>query len=133
MFTCYCGLLKSYQDCCGPYIDAGGLPLSPEALMRSRYSAYAQAKVDYIVETMRGAALEGFDPVEAKAWAERVEWLGFIVLKARYSVRNSNKAQVEFKAYYREGNVEQCLHELSDFERLQGRWFYTSGKKPLVH
>ncbi len=128
---CFCGSLKAYRECCSLFIDDTWIPLSPEALMRSRYSAYAQAKMAYIVSTMCGPALEGFAVLTTEAWAKRVEWLRLIVIKARYSTRDSNQAIVEFKAYYREDGVEQCLHEKSLFLRFQGKWFYNSWVKPF--
>lgn len=121
---CYCGALKAYEACCGLYIDQGQYALSPEALMRSRYSAYVQAKMDYIMATMCGPAAEGFDPVEAKAWAQRCDWLGLTVVKARYHLSKNDQAMVEFKAYYRENGQDHCLHEKSVFLRQHQRWFY---------
>ena len=51
MLGCYCGNSLSFQDCCEPYIK--GIKKAPtcEALMRSRYSAYATTEVDYLVAT----------------------------------------------------------------------------------
>lgn len=124
MLVCYCGKAESYAACCGLCIDQHRVALSPEALMRSRYSAYAQAKIDYIAATMCGPAAEHFEPVSAKEWAESCQWLRLEVLKARYDRQDSNRAMVEFKAYYRQQDIEHCLHEKSVFIRQQGRWFY---------
>lgn len=126
--TCYCGSLKAYSACCGLYIDEGKVPLSPEALMRSRYSAYAQANIAYIMQTMAGPAAEGFDQEQARLWATSVEWLGLQVLKARYDRRDSNLAMVEFKAHYRQDHINHTLHEKSEFIRQSGHWLYHSGK-----
>lgn len=92
--------------------------------MRSRYSAYAQAKIDYITATMCGPAAEHFDALQARQWADSCQWLRLEVLKVRYDRQDSNQAMVEFKAYYREQTIERCLHEKSLFIRKQGRWFY---------
>lgn len=124
MIACYCGKAQPYEACCGLYIDQHQLPLSPEALMRSRYSAYVQAKIDYIAATMCGPAADQFDPLAAKEWAESCQWLRLDVIKARYHRTDANQAMVEFKAYYRAQNVEHCLHEKSVFHRKQGRWWY---------
>ena len=126
--NCYCGSLKDYNACCGLYIDKKQVALSPEALMRSRYSAYAQANIDYIMQTMCGPAAVGFDQEQARLWATRIKWLGLQVLKARYHRRDSNCAMVEFKAHYREDAVNHTIHEQSEFIRKNGRWFYCSGK-----
>lgn len=125
MAACYCGSEKPYEACCGAYIDGGQIAAKPEALMRSRYSAYVQAKIDYIAATMCAPASTGFDPLEARRWAESVEWQALHVIKARYDPRDSNRAMVEFKAYYCEHGIVRCLHERSTFVRKNGRWFYS--------
>ena len=123
---CYCGSKKVYSACCGLLIETQQRALSPEALMRSRYSAYAQANIAYIEATMRGPAAEGFDALAAEAWAKRVTWLRLHVIKARYHQKDSARAMVEFKAYYLDHGVESCLHEKSKFVRIDGRWLYHS-------
>src|ERR1700733_8837119 len=47
---CPCHSGKPYQECCSPY-HQGDSPPNALALMRSRYSAYALHKVDYIIVT----------------------------------------------------------------------------------
>jgi SEC-C motif domain protein len=128
MAVCYCGSNQDYSVCCGLYIEKNQVAPSPEALMRSRYSAYAQAKIDYIMATMRGAPLKGFEAASAKAWAESCEWVGLTVLKARYNPSDPLRGIVEFKAYYRLQNTEHCMHEKSLFQRIAGRWFYIGTK-----
>lgn len=124
MVHCYCGKNQAYDACCGVYIDQGQKALSPEVLMRSRYSAYVQAKVDYIEATMCGPAAQYFEPLQARQWAESCHWLRLEVLKARYDRQDSNRAMVEFKAYYRQQDIEYGLHEKSIFIRKHSRWFY---------
>jgi len=58
------------------------MPSTPEMLMRARYCAYTRADIAYIMKTMKGAALEGFNPVEAKAWAKASDWQGLEVVRA---------------------------------------------------
>ena len=41
MNLCYCNSQKSFHDCCEPYIQCLKKAPTAEALMRSRYSAYA--------------------------------------------------------------------------------------------
>ena len=47
METCPCGSAKPYSQCCEPLIR-GERALTPEALMRARYSAYVNTEVDFI-------------------------------------------------------------------------------------
>ncbi len=67
---CPCKSEKEYAQCCEPFIIGNQLPNTPEQLMCSRYTAYTQANIDYIVATMKGAALKDFDKASAKQWAK---------------------------------------------------------------
>lgn len=119
---CPCGSNKEFSSCCGAYISGFANPPTPEALMRSRYTAYTQANINYIAHTMGGAAAVGFDPIEAKQWAESVRWEKLGVLS---SSMNGDKGEVKFKAYFSEGGKQHILSEHSVFERINGRWLYT--------
>src|SRR5947208_1479091 len=47
---CPCHSKKKYKKCCGP--AHGGTPApTPEALMRSRYSAYVLGLAEYVLDT----------------------------------------------------------------------------------
>lgn len=118
---CPCGRQMPYEACCGRFIEDGQLPSTPEELMRSRYSAYTQAKIDYIERTMSGPAAAHFDPESARTWARSVKWLGLQVLKA--SPVTDNTGNVEFIASFSGGHI----HELSEFHRTDGRWSYVDG------
>ena len=74
MKPCPCGSGKLFMRCCKPYLTGKAIPETAEQLMRSRYTAYSRADIDYIQSTMRGKALKDFNPPEAKAWAENIKW-----------------------------------------------------------
>ena len=48
---CACGSGADYAACCGALIDAKKPAPTAEALMRSRYTAFTRAAVDYLIET----------------------------------------------------------------------------------
>lgn len=127
MKKCPCGL-STYNHCCGLYHSGKMLPVSPEQLMRSRYSAYALAEIEYIKKTMYGYALVNFDEVSAKAWATAAHWLGLNILNTE--IIGQNKGIVEFQARFIEGGRQQILHEISEFETINGQWFYIKGDYP---
>lgn len=93
--------------------------------MRSRYTAYTQANVEYIARTMRERASEHFDIREARAWAKSVKWLRLEVLK---SWTDGEAGFVEFRAYYSYRNQMQVMHELSEFRLEAGQWYYIGEK-----
>ena len=78
--------------------------------MRSRYSAYARGLHDYLAATQR------------EPFTERttVKWVGL-------TVHSSTFDEVDFTARYLAGDKLCSLHERSSFERVDGRWIYTTG------
>jgi SEC-C motif-containing protein len=92
-----------------------------EALMRSRYSAYALGLADYVRDTWhprtRPTALEADPP--------GLRWLGLEV--RRHAAQGEDRATVEFIARSKLGGRAHRLHETSHFERVDGRWLYVDG------
>ncbi len=119
---CNCGSGIIADQCCLPFINGEAIADSPEKLMRSRYVAYSTANIPYIVATMRDAALSNYDDKEAFDWACSVKWLKLEVINSYYL--SETKGVVEFKAYFRANNKKQCLHEISEFNYVDGNWFY---------
>ena len=128
--NCPCGSEKSFHQCCEPIISGEKIAPDPESLMRSRYTAYTLANIDYIVASMRGKAAKNFNQAEAKTWAKQVEWKGLSVIKASDTHPEKATGQVEFIAEYTLENQTHKIHELSDFEKIDGQWFYIDGKQP---
>ena len=124
--ACHCGLDNDYRNCCGLY-HRGKVPLTPESLMRSRYSAFVLGNCDYILKTMRGSAARDFDLQETQQWMQRTTWLGLTVLDARTST-TGDRGTVEFVARYKEGLEEHVMHECSVFQRHKGVWYYTGSR-----
>lgn len=126
MTKCPCDSQKNYLSCCEPFITGKQSPQTPEALMRSRYSAYTMANIDYIKDTMRGKALAGFQEQEARAWASRVKWIKLVVFKS--VIESSSLGFVEFEASFVDGSQLKSIHENSEFIRDNGRWYYVGGQ-----
>lgn len=127
MTQCPCGSEQPYTTCCGIFIDQNNIAATPEQLMRSRYTAYSTANIDYIVKTMRGPAAVNFNRDEAKEWATSVNWLGLTVINTHTL---NNKGWVEFIASFKDHDKPQAIHEKSEFHRINGQWYYVSGKSP---
>lgn len=123
--NCPCGSGADFKTCCGPCLTKEKPAKTPEALMRSRYTAYFKGNLDYIEETMRGPALMKFDKrIDPK---HPQEWLGLEVIRA-YNDLDPNVGYVEFIAKYKQNNTENKIHELSKFHREDGHWYYVDGK-----
>jgi SEC-C motif-containing protein len=124
---CPCCSGKEYGECCGPYISGEKHAPTPEALMRSRYSAFALEEVDYVLGTHDPATRSEVDPEEVQAWSEQSEWTGLNILKTTGS-EEDEKGEVEFVAHYFLKNKEQRHHERAQFTKKDGRWFFTDGE-----
>ena len=123
-FLCKCGSGFNYDGCCGRYIDGADLAQTPEQLMRSRYTAYVLNNMAYIVKTMQGKALKRFTLDHSDLNELSLIWQKLEVINC--STQN-NKGFVEFKAYYMDNQQSFILHEISEFKRKSGQWFYVDG------
>ena len=125
MVNCCCNSQKNYSSCCEPFIIGKQIPITPEDLMRSRYTAYTMANIDYIKQTMKGEALIGFQEVDALHWAKRVHWIKLVVFESE--LENAHQGYVEFEASFVDNMRLKSIHEKSQFIHEQGRWYYVSG------
>lgn len=124
---CECGETKDYQQCCGRYIEKGELPTSPEALMRSRYTAFVRQNMDYLVATHDPQTKDQFDLKTNADWAKSVQFTGLEVLRAE---ANGTKGFVAFRATFQDIKTQetQTHHELSRFRKHKERWYFRDGK-----
>lgn len=118
--NCPCGLGEPYAACCGPLHRGDRTAVTAEALMRSRYSAFAVGDVAYLRAswhpTTRPARLD-LDP--------SLRWLGLEVLFAQGGMFDTDGV-VEFRARHDRG----VLHERSRFVHESGCWLYLDGVVP---
>lgn len=120
--TCPCCSGKSYNDCCKPYHTKEKFPPTAEALMRSRFSAFAIPNGEYLWETTSPGKRKFHNKKSLQEWGEINKWTKLEI------VDTPSMNKVEFKAFYmdEDGNP-QVHHELSTFKTIQNRWYYVSG------
>jgi SEC-C motif-containing protein len=104
--------------------------------MRSRYTAYAQRAIDYVVETHDPRTRDQVDREGAEAWAKQSSWLGLEIRETVAGAAGDSAGEVEFVARYRIEDKEFAHHERSRFTHSEGRWYYVDGDmikpKPVV-
>ncbi len=122
---CPCDMGHVLNECCGRFLDEPAIAPTPEALMRSRYTAFVLNRLDYIKATMTGPALKQF---QQSSKANPVEWLGLSVLSHSIDPKNNRIGHVEFIAKYHYQSTPGHIHEKSEFRLIRDRWFYFSGK-----
>ena len=126
--TCPCGKGESLETCCGPYIDGSKIPETAEALMRSRYTAFATGKVDYIIATHDPDRRGDVDEQGAADWSKNSEWLGFELISTENGGPNDDAGVVEFVAKYKIKGVTLTHRERSIFRKHNGRWVFVDGQ-----
>ncbi|WP_309080547.1 YchJ family metal-binding protein [Zhihengliuella sp.] len=126
---CPCGTGDSYGDCCARFHSGGTAPTA-EALMRSRYSAYALLDRDpgrlarYLHRT--------WDRTERPPLAGLMEpgpaWGSLTIVSTTAGGPFDDVGTVEFVAQFRDDSgARHRMHEVSRFRREDGRWLYVTG------
>lgn len=125
--ACPCGSGRPYVACCGP-VHSGEPAVTAEALMRSRFSAFARGDAAPLLASWhpstRPAALE-LEP--------ELVWRRLQLVDTVAGGPDDAEGVVEFRASYRGPDGAGLLHERSRFVRVDGRWVYLDGEHlPLV-
>jgi SEC-C motif domain protein len=110
--------------------------------MRSRYTAYSQGHVDYLINTLHPQSRQKDDDLRSVADHRRIirqnsqltQWIGLTILKTQKGQPQDKRGIVEFVAAYRDAKVQgfqipavQQLHERSRFVKEDDQWFYVDG------
>ena len=124
---CFCGSKKQYQYCCGKYLAGKATAETAEKLMRSRYTAFCQGNIDYLIETLHPDKRTKSDRAELTKTINQIQWLGLTVINTSKGKKNDSVGYVEFEAVYQQANELGQLHERSKFIKTDGKWFYVDG------
>lgn len=121
---CPCGHNKKiYTECCQSLHQGTDVAMSPEQLMRSRYSAFVQQEIDYIVKTTAIGQQPQLDVCALRDWSCTTQWHHLEVLQHDLA-RDKRHAFVEFKAYFMQGTQLQSHHEKSAFVYVGQQWYF---------
>ena len=129
MKDCYCCSGETFEDCCQPFIEGIEKPPTAENLMRSRYSAYVIVNVEYLLQTTHPSTRKFHDASAIQEWARSCNWQKLEIISTTQGNRQDKNAVVEFKAYYLDSDLKtQIHHEVSNFVKELGKWFFVDGK-----
>lgn len=123
---CPCGGTSCYMRCCGPLIKGKRVAATAQELMRSRYTAFAKQKSDYLVSTVAGAAAVDFcrEPVIDPG----IKWIRLEIIDVIRGREGDDYGEVCFQAYYKKKSDQfggvRSMCERSVFKKIEGRWFY---------
>ena len=94
--------------------------------MRSRYSAFTLANVDYLNLSWSSKTRDNSAKAkkELKNWAKSVTWVKLEVINSNKGLENDTTGTVEFKAFFYENGKLDCIQENSFFEKEHNHWVY---------
>ena len=117
---CPCNANKTYANCCKLAHDDITTVATAEILMRSRYSAFVLADIEYLQLSHHSSKRPNKkEKKEILAWTKSVTWL-------RLEVLNNTENTVEFKAFFMENGSIDYIHENSKFSKENEHWVYVS-------
>lgn len=122
---CPCGSGRPYADCCGRYHRGEPAPTA-EALMRSRYSAFALGLAPYLLRTWHPSTRPARVDLDAG-----ITWRRLQIVDVVRGGPDDAAGVVEFRAAYREAfGAAGIVEERSRFDRVAGLWLYTGAELP---
>ncbi|WP_307804384.1 YchJ family protein [Micromonospora echinofusca] len=119
---CPCGHGPAYRECCGPLHRGATSAPTAEALMRSRFSAYAVGDTAHLLRTWHPTGRPARLTLDAQQ-----RWTRLEILDTDRGGLFDTAGTVEFRAHYRDRGQPGMLHERSRFARLDGQWVYVDG------
>lgn len=106
-------------------MDAHHIPETAEALMRSRFAAFRDGDIAWLLASWHPSTR----PAELEL-DEDVRWRGLQIVDTVAGGADDDTGIVEFRATYVADGAHGVLHERSRFVREDGRWFYVDGDFP---
>lgn len=117
---CPCSTGLPYDECCEPVHDGARAAPTAEALMRSRYSAFALRRTDWLLASWHASTR----PATLEPSGER--WIGLEVEATDAGGPFDRTGTVTFRASYVEDGERFVVHERSRFTRTDV-WRYVDG------
>jgi SEC-C motif-containing protein len=114
--------------CCEQLIKGSKEADIAESIMRARYSAYVMKELDYLLESTHPNQRGDYDLKGTKRWAEKSEWDGLQIISTEKGGAGDSQGKVEFIAHYRYKGKRLAHHEMAEFIKEDGKWYFYQGK-----
>lgn len=124
---CRCHSGRPFDACCGPFLSGAAAPATAEQLMRSRYTAYVEGAVDYLLSTTVADRRAAIDRAHLVDYCNGLRGLGLLILAAEQGGPDDVTGTVTFEATLRVRGRKFVQRERSRFVRERGRWVYEGG------
>ena len=125
---CPCTSKHSFDSCCAPFLSGQKVPETAEQLMRSRFTAYAMQRPQYLMDTTVEAEREKLDLDELARYCHAVKCISLKILKTEGGGAQDETGTVLFHASLQINGRRMLHRELSRFVRENGRWVYVDGE-----
>ncbi|WP_407637394.1 YchJ family protein [Catelliglobosispora koreensis] len=110
----------TYGECCEPFHRGAASPPTAEALMRSRFTAFALKDEGYLLRSWHSRSR----PKQID-FSDGLRWLRLEVLSGTKGGLFDDHGTVMFEAHYTEAGERATMRENSHFTREDGQWRYT--------
>ena len=127
MEKCPCGSGLTYNACCEPFIKGSKDAPTAETLMRARYSSYVKGEIDFIERTHERDQRDEVSIDETRKWSQESTWLGLKIVGREKGGPTDEWGKVDFIASYSSKGLKEDYHELAEFKKTAGQWFYDKG------
>jgi len=131
MSLCPCGSELPAESCCLPILQGEVKAPTAERLMRARYCAFTQARIDFLSNSLHPDHRSDHDAEATRRWAENAQWLGLQIVDTEAGGEDDSEGVVEFIATFKEKGIVRQHHERSRFSRAQGEWYFVDGELVL--
>ena len=120
---CQSGLL--FHQCCQRFLDSSlsQSAKTAEQLMRSRYCAYVLNDKDYLLKTWHPKTRPDTLHLEDSP----NHWIGLKIKATTLGQESDSTGTVHFIARFKNNGKAHKLEENSQFEKINGQWFYLRG------
>lgn len=94
--------------------------------MRSRYTAYALGRIDYLHDTLAPERRFDFDRKAVTHWSKQSKWLGLDIEATEAGQFGDARGVVEFTAHYIAEGQRQAHREraLFRYDESDARWYF---------
>lgn len=123
---CPCGSGDTLGACCGPILRQDRRAGTAEALMRSRYTAFATGDIEHLLRTWHPHERPTRSDLESTL-TDDARWLRLDIRATSGGGPFDDEGTVEFVAIARTAQGRQEQHEISRFVREGGAWLYVDG------
>jgi SEC-C motif-containing protein len=123
--------MLKYAECCRPFHRNEREPPTAQALMRSRFSAFAKKELEYLWKTLHPHHADRARPKEEvlqelRTAGQRFKYVGLEIRESQEALE-TEPASVTFHARLFESGQDRSFTETSTFRHDGTGWRYLSG------